>query len=276
MKTIWTAVLMAAMAAALPASSSGQTDVRTLQVALHGERLVLRSFSADPVAQYKWVHGVILPGPVGLHGLEAFLDDSVKLKGGKIILQGNRVTLVQNGTNLASVGHTPMTLQIDLEGADPAVVIPQLQAALFFQNTDSAIASLPAMVAHMLPAAIDKTGQPIPLTKPVCECYRIFKDGNWIEVEKSVSKYSNPVALKMVEPNYSEEARRAKISGAISLAIHVSEKGQVDEVWLLGPLGFGLDENAANAVKQYVFKPAQLDGKPVEAALTVAVNFEIF
>lgn len=50
----------------------------------------------------------------------------------------------------------------------------------------------------------------------------------------------------------------------------------MDEVWLLRPLGFGLDENAANTVRQYVFKPAQLDGKPVEAELNMEVNFQIF
>ena len=214
--------------------------------------------------------------PIALHGLEAFQDDSVKLKGGKIVLQGNRITLVRNGTNLATAGRTPMTLQVDLQGADPAVVIPQLETALFFPDSDSAIASLPNLVAHMLPAQADKAKQSFNFANPTCVCYRIFKDGNWVEIEKSVSKYTNPLILKQSEPNFSEEAREKKVSGSVSLALHISENGHVDEVWLLGPLGFGLDENAANAVRQYVFRPAQLDGKPVEAALIVGVHFEIF
>jgi hypothetical protein len=221
MRTIWTTVLSVAMALSLPFSSYGQTDARALQDALHGKQLGLRSYSADAVAQYKWFNGGIAPGPVALHGLEAFHDNSVKLKGGKIVLQGNRVTLVRNGTNMAAVGLSKMKLEIELQGADPAVVIPQLQALLFFPDLDTAIAGLPNLVAHMLPAAVDKTHPTESPTKPTCDCYHIFKDGNWIDVEKSVSKYTNPVVIKMAEPNFSQEARDKKISGSVSLYLHV-------------------------------------------------------
>ena len=47
MRTIWTTVLSAVMALALPLVVSGQTDVRALQDALHGKQLELRSYSAD-------------------------------------------------------------------------------------------------------------------------------------------------------------------------------------------------------------------------------------
>jgi TonB family protein len=273
MRTIWTTVLSAAIAMSLPALASGQTDVRALQDALHGNQMGLRSYSADPVAEYKWVDGGLTPGPIVLHGLEAFLTDSVTLKKGKIVLQGNRVTLVRNGTNMAAAGLSPMRLDVDLQGADPTVVIPQLQTALFFTHLQDAIAGLPNLVSHMLPAPVEKNQQ---TESPTCDCYHIFKDGNWIEIAKSVSKYTNPVILATADPTYSKDASDAKISGTVSLVIHVSEKGRVDEVWLLRPLGFGLDENAANAVRQYVFRPAQLDGKPVEAELTVGVNFQIY
>jgi protein TonB len=132
------------------------------------------------------------------------------------------------------------------------------------------------MVSHMLPAPIDKTQPTEGATKSKCDCYHIFKEGNWIDIEKSVSKYTGPAVLKSAEPEYSQEAREAKISGVVLLAIHISEKGRVDEVWLLKALGLGLDENAANAVRQYVFKPAQLDGKSVEAELMVTVDFQMF
>lgn len=273
MRMIWTAVLSAAIAMSLPALASGQTDVRALQNALHGKQLGLRSYSADPVAQYKWVDGGLATGTIVLHGLEGFLDDSVKLKDGKIVFRGNRATLVRDGTKLYAVARSSMTLEVDLQGADPAGVIPQLQTALFFSDVDSAIAGLPNLVEHMLPAQIEKNQQK---ESPTCDCYKIYKDGNWIEIAKSVSKYTNPVILATADPTYSKDASDAKISGTVSLVIHVSEKGRVDEVWLLRPLGFGLDENAANAVRQYVFRPAQLDGKPVEAELTVGVNFQIY
>ena len=73
-----------------------------------------------------------------------------------------------------------------------------------------------------------------------------------IEIAKSVATYTNPAILKQPEPTYSQEQRIAKITGSVSLVLHVSEKGKVDNVWLLRPLGFGLDENAADTVRQYV------------------------
>ena len=142
MRTIWTTVLSAVMALALPLVVSGQTDVRALQDALHGKQLELRSYSADPVAEYKWVNGGLVTGTVNLHGLEVFLTDSVSLKKGKIVFQGNRVTLVRNGTDVAAAGRSPMRLEVELNGADPAAVLPQLQDALFF----------PALQARQSPA----------------------------------------------------------------------------------------------------------------------------
>ncbi len=264
------------MVLAYPVALSAQTDVHGLQQALHGKQLGLRNYSADAVAKYRWADGGLASDPVALHGLEVFLDDSVKLKGGKIVFQGNRVTLIRNGTDLAAAGRSPMTLDVDLQRADPAVVIPQLQMALFFPDLDTAIAGLPNLVARMLPASVEIIQSMRSQKGLSCDCYRIFKDKNWTEIEKSKSKYTLPVITKMVNPAYSQEAKEAGVSGKVSFCIHVSDTGRVDEVWLLRPLGFGLDQNAAKSVGQYVFQPALLDGKPVEAALPVDVNFEIF
>ena len=253
MRTIWTAVLSVAMVLSLPALASGQTDVRALQDALHGKQLGLRSYSADSVTRYKWVNGGLLTGDIKLHGLEVFADDSVKLKGGKIVFQGNQETLVRNGTDVATAGRTSMTIEVDLQGADPALVIPQLQTAMFFPHLQDAIDGLPNLVAHMLPAQIDKSLKNRVPTEPTCDCYDIFRDGNWTKIEKSVSKYTNPVVLKFAEPKFSQDARDAKISGVVRLFTHITETGRVDEVWLMRPMGFGLDENAGNAVRQYVF-----------------------
>jgi protein TonB len=38
----------------------------------------------------------------------------------------------------------------------------------------------------------------------------------------------------------------------------------------------GLDEKAVEAVRQYKFKPATKDGKPVKVELSIDVNFQIF
>ena len=47
-------------------------------------------------------------------------------------------------------------------------------------------------------------------------------------------------------------------------------------VHVLHGVGMGLDEKAVEAVKQYRFKPAKENGKPVAVEMNVEVNFQIF
>jgi protein TonB len=56
----------------------------------------------------------------------------------------------------------------------------------------------------------------------------------------------------------------------------VDEQGRPQNVHILRGLGNGLDEKAVEAVKQYKFKPAMVDGTPVSATLNIEVNFKLF
>jgi len=78
-----------------------------------------------------------------------------------------------------------------------------------------------------------------------------------------------------VEPEFSEEARRAKYQGTVLLTIEVGEDGQPHRLRILRGLGLGLDEKAIEAVSRWKFKPAQRNGHPVRAAATIEVNFRL-
>ncbi len=270
MRTVCTAALLVCIALVRPLALSAQTGVNGLQQALQGKQLELRSYSADAVAQYRWADGGLATGPVLLHGLEAFLDDTVQMKRGKIVFQGNRVTLVRHGTDVIAMGRSPMKLVVDLQGADPAAVVPQLQMALFFPDLDTAIAGLPNMVARILPGPIE--GDPM----SACKCNPVFKDGTWSELTPQSGKYTPPQIISTADPEYSAEAHYAKISGEVELISYVSEKGRVDDVWLVRSPGYGLDESAGRAARQYQFKPTKLDGSPVGTVVIVNINFSIF
>jgi periplasmic protein TonB len=87
---------------------------------------------------------------------------------------------------------------------------------------------------------------------------------------------SAPQLLYSPDPEFSEEARKAKFMGIVTVNLWVDEKGNPQHVRVLRGVGMGLDEKALEAVKQYKFKPAMEGGKPVLVELNVEVNFQIF
>ncbi|MFB3779367.1 MAG: energy transducer TonB [Bryobacteraceae bacterium] len=86
---------------------------------------------------------------------------------------------------------------------------------------------------------------------------------------------SPPVPLYKVEPEYSEEARKAKFQGTVVLSIVVDERGLPVNFKVIRALGLGLDEKAIEAVQKWRFRPAYKDGKPVAVMATVEVNFRL-
>ena len=84
-----------------------------------------------------------------------------------------------------------------------------------------------------------------------------------------------PVVLLKVDPEYSEEARKAKYQGTVLLYIEVNSDGRASNIRVVRSLGLGLDEKAIEAVKKWKFSPGKKDGKPVLVAATVEVNFRL-
>ncbi len=86
---------------------------------------------------------------------------------------------------------------------------------------------------------------------------------------------SSPQLVFKVEPEYSEEARKAKFQGTVVLYVVVDEKGMPRDLKVVRPLGLGLDEKAIEAVTKWRFKPGYKDGRPVAVAATIEVNFRL-
>ena len=87
---------------------------------------------------------------------------------------------------------------------------------------------------------------------------------------------SAPVLIYSVEPEFSEEARKAKIAGNVLVNLWVNTSGLPEHVHVIRGVGMGLDEKAIEAVKQYKFRPAMENSRPVLVELNVEVNFQIF
>jgi TonB family protein len=89
------------------------------------------------------------------------------------------------------------------------------------------------------------------------------------------SGVSPPRLLKEVRADYTDQARRANVTGEVVLEIVVRRDGSVGDVRILNRLGSGLDERAVQAVKQWRFAPATLKGVPVDVIVEVGVEFKL-
>lgn len=86
---------------------------------------------------------------------------------------------------------------------------------------------------------------------------------------------SAPSVLFKVEPEYSEEARKAKFQGTVVLSVVVDEKGNPKDLKVMRALGLGLDQKAIEAVEKWKFRPGLKDGRAVPVYATIEVNFRL-
>jgi len=85
-----------------------------------------------------------------------------------------------------------------------------------------------------------------------------------------------PRPLYQPDPEYTEEARKAKFQGIVVLWLIVTPDGRTKDIRISRSLGMGLDQKAVEAVRQWKFDPAKKDGVPVAVQLNVEVNFRLY
>lgn len=84
-----------------------------------------------------------------------------------------------------------------------------------------------------------------------------------------------PELLQAAAPEYPPAALEAGKQAVVKVRIHIDEAGTVSSVDVLEKVGDGFDEAAVAAALQYIFSPAELDGKPAPIAVETAINFVI-
>jgi protein TonB len=85
---------------------------------------------------------------------------------------------------------------------------------------------------------------------------------------------SETLLIKRIEPKYPEEARDKRISGNVLLQVHVSAAGDVEGVTVISGDDL-LTPAAAEAVRQWKYKPYKLNGESVAIETTVTVVFRL-
>jgi TonB family protein len=84
-----------------------------------------------------------------------------------------------------------------------------------------------------------------------------------------------PKRIYAPDPHYPEEARHARVQGAVILQTIIDTVGKVTDVRVLKGLPSGLTEAAVDAVSSWRFEPATLEGKPVAVYYLVTVSFSV-
>ena len=86
---------------------------------------------------------------------------------------------------------------------------------------------------------------------------------------------SAPDILYSRDPEYTDQARRARLQGSVLLSIVVDTHGIPQNVKVVRPLGMGLDLKAIDAVMKFRFKPAMKDNTPVPVNINVEISFRL-
>jgi TonB family protein len=85
-----------------------------------------------------------------------------------------------------------------------------------------------------------------------------------------------PRPLSTPDPQYTDQARKAKIEGTCVLGMIVGPDGKPHDIRVQRGIGMGLDQKAIEAVQQWRFDPATKDGRPVAVQINVEVSFKLY
>lgn len=86
-----------------------------------------------------------------------------------------------------------------------------------------------------------------------------------------------PVPVRSVKPGYTAAAMDAHIEGKVLLGVLVLDDGKVGEVTVTESLDkeYGLDTQAVEAARQWLFKPGTKDGKPIAVRVSLEMVFTL-
>lgn len=95
------------------------------------------------------------------------------------------------------------------------------------------------------------------------------------EVVKVGGGVTAPTVLSRVTPQYTDEARKDRYTGTVVIEGLIKTDGTFDVIRIVRGLDYGLTERAIDALKQWKFNPGMRQGKPVDVAINIEVNFNL-
>lgn len=127
----------------------------------------------------------------------------------------------------------------------------------------------------MLMAELHTEEPPAGLFQVPADFRTVDEQGDFAITYSTQSQVTPPVVLSRVAAKYTEEARRAGMQGTVLLAVTIDRTGRARDVQVERSVEPGLDQEAVKAVRQWKFRPAQQDGRPVRVSAHVEVTFSL-
>jgi TonB family protein len=123
------------------------------------------------------------------------------------------------------------------------------------------------LVLFALPMAFAQMPAPTSVTTPVVDAPRPLKIGGNI---------LPPVLISSVEPKFKRPLFHKAKGGIVLVGLTVPIDGIPTDVHIVRSGGQTFDKSAMNAVRQYRFRPATEQGKPVPVIMNVEVHYQVF
>ena len=139
----------------------------------------------------------------------------------------------------------------------------------------------PPLAMRAIALAIAMPVAAAPLTAGVLDAQRQMtaaaRDARAAQERTPSQSGTSPRLVREVKPQYTPEARQARIQGSVMLSVVVREDGTVGDVTVTKSLDtvYGLDDQAVKAVKQWLFEPGTKDGKPVPVEVEIEMTFTL-
>ncbi len=255
----------------LLATSSAHADKYNLKERLLKQPLYLRGMWVADDLHFDGTGHALTNSEVAsftLSGIEIFKID---IKSDRLLLTGRRVGLELSGPTPQRVILTlgkgwgkkeeAVTVQID---SPPSGDYTAALDAIFASALEDLIPDLPSywqpyasqIILHRSPAELSS--------------FAVHRPPSF------GGEITEPVIAKSVEPEFNAYAKSMLYQGKVRIQFELGKDARPSNFVVVHPLGLGLDEAAIAAIKQYVFAPSTLHGRPVAVTLTIEANFQIY
>jgi len=164
----------------------------------------------------------------------------------------------------AGAGSSVLTSGKKTAAADTKGSLPPEGSLLVYENGKEVFRALPTVDQSGGIGASSASGAGTPGVS----------DGNQVGIIEVTAEQAEGSLLHRVEPDYPDEARQQKIQGEVVLDVRIDQDGAVQDLKLVtGPTL--LAQAAADAVKQWRFKPKLVNGRPVQMQTRIRLNFRL-